>query len=107
MKIYVAAVEALRKKERQDETQFTAKIGGKTNLGPSYFISKIFIPSYTFDALLCRNWSFSPPNPETLQITLLYAVKYSRIRFSLVFKNYESQSSTSEHVVGLTVRQSN
>ncbi len=39
MKIYVAAVEALRrKKERQDETQFTTKIGGKTSLGPSYFV---------------------------------------------------------------------
>jgi len=29
VEIYVAAVEALRKKERQDETQFTTKIGGK------------------------------------------------------------------------------
>ncbi len=29
VKIYVAAVEALRKKERQDETQFTTKIGGE------------------------------------------------------------------------------
>jgi hypothetical protein len=30
VKIYVAAaVEALRKKERGDETQFTTKIGGK------------------------------------------------------------------------------
>jgi hypothetical protein len=30
VKIFVAAAaEALRKKERQDETQFTAKIGGK------------------------------------------------------------------------------
>jgi hypothetical protein len=29
VKIYVAAVEALRKKERQFETQFTTKIGGK------------------------------------------------------------------------------
>ncbi len=39
VKIYVAAaVEALRKKEREDETQFTTKIGGKTNLGPSYFV---------------------------------------------------------------------
>jgi hypothetical protein len=38
VKIYVAAVEALRKKERGDETQFTAKIGGKTSLGPSYFV---------------------------------------------------------------------
>ncbi len=34
--------EALRKMERedetQDETQFTTKIGGKASLGPSYFI---------------------------------------------------------------------
>jgi hypothetical protein len=39
VKIYAAAVFALRKKERQDETQFTTKIGGKTSLGPSYFVS--------------------------------------------------------------------
>ncbi len=38
VKIYVATVEALRKKERQDETQFTTEIGGKTSLGPSYFL---------------------------------------------------------------------
>jgi hypothetical protein len=38
VKIYVAAVEALRNKERQDETQFTIKIGGKTSLGSSYFV---------------------------------------------------------------------
>ncbi len=38
MKIYVAAVEALSKKERGDETQFTTKIGVKTNLGPNYFV---------------------------------------------------------------------
>ncbi len=37
MKIHVTAMEALRKKERQDETQFTTKIGGKTSLGRSYF----------------------------------------------------------------------
>jgi hypothetical protein len=36
-KIYVAAVQELRKKERQHETQFTTKIGGKTSLGLSYF----------------------------------------------------------------------
>ncbi len=34
----LAAVEALRKKERQDETRFTTKIGGKTSLGPIYFV---------------------------------------------------------------------
>jgi hypothetical protein len=28
MKMYVAEVEALRKKERQDETQFSTKIDG-------------------------------------------------------------------------------
>jgi hypothetical protein len=29
VKIYVAAVEVLREKERGEETQFTIKIGGK------------------------------------------------------------------------------
>jgi hypothetical protein len=38
VKIYAAAVKALKKKERGDETQFTTKIGGKTSLGPSYFV---------------------------------------------------------------------
>jgi len=38
VRIYVAAMEALRKKERQDETQFTTKIGGKSSLGPSCFV---------------------------------------------------------------------
>jgi hypothetical protein len=37
VKICVAAVEMLMKKERQDETQFTTKIGGKTSLDPNYF----------------------------------------------------------------------
>jgi len=38
VKLYVAAVQALREKETQDEFQFTTKIGGKTSLGPSYFL---------------------------------------------------------------------
>jgi hypothetical protein len=38
VKIYVVAMEVLRKKERKDETQVTTKIGGKTRLGPSYFV---------------------------------------------------------------------
>jgi len=37
VKIYVRAVDELRKKERQDETQFITKIGGKTSLGPRHF----------------------------------------------------------------------
>ncbi len=38
MKISLAAVKAFREKERGDETHFTTKIGGKTSLGPSYFV---------------------------------------------------------------------
>jgi len=37
-KIYVAAVQALNKKETQDQTQLTTKIGGKTSLGPSNYL---------------------------------------------------------------------
>jgi hypothetical protein len=33
VKIYVAAMEALRRKERQHETQFTTKIGGGQEKG--------------------------------------------------------------------------
>jgi hypothetical protein len=66
VKIYVATVQALRKKETQDETQLITKIGEKTSLGLSYFR---FIPSYAFDALSCPNWPFSPSNRLTLWIT--------------------------------------
>ncbi len=56
MKICVFAVEGgLRKKETEDETQFSLppKSAGTTSLGLScFFICKIFIPSYAFDALL-------------------------------------------------------
>ncbi len=48
MKIYVAVAEALRKKERQDGTQFTTKFGGKTSLGPSYFVCKFSSPVMGF-----------------------------------------------------------
>jgi hypothetical protein len=37
--MYVAVVDALRKMETQGETQvYTTKIGGKTSLGPNYFL---------------------------------------------------------------------
>jgi hypothetical protein len=55
VKIYVAALKAVRKNERQDESQFIS-------------FCKIVISSYPFDALLCRNWPFSPPNRVTLRI---------------------------------------
>jgi hypothetical protein len=36
---------------------------------PGISLCKIFISSYTFNGLLCRNWPL--PNRETLQMTLL------------------------------------
>jgi hypothetical protein len=50
VKIYVAAVEALRRKERQDETQFTTKIYG--------FLR--FIPRLNANVLFCSFFFFSP-----------------------------------------------
>jgi hypothetical protein len=41
VKIYVATEEALRKKERGDETQFTTKIGGKLVWVPAISLGKI------------------------------------------------------------------
>jgi hypothetical protein len=39
VKIYVAAaVAALQKKERQDETQFTTNTVGKTSMGPNNLV---------------------------------------------------------------------
>jgi hypothetical protein len=38
---------------------------------PVISFCKIFLPSYKFDALLCRNWPFLPLNSLTLQITLI------------------------------------
>jgi hypothetical protein len=78
VKIYVAAAEALRKEDRQDETQFTTKIGGKTSLVwvPVILFCKIFIiPSYALDGLLCRNWPFSSPNRLTLHTDNFYCDK--------------------------------
>jgi hypothetical protein len=45
MKIYVATMDMISKKERHDETQFPTKIGGKTSLGPNYYLLKKFVPN--------------------------------------------------------------
>jgi hypothetical protein len=42
MKMYVAAVEALRKKERQDETQFGTKIDGFLSFIPHSMLTYSF-----------------------------------------------------------------
>ncbi len=56
VKIYVALAETLKKKERQDETQFITEIAEKLVWIPIISFCKIFIPSYAFDALLSRSW---------------------------------------------------
>jgi len=65
VKIYVAAVVELMKKERHDENWFTTKIGGKTSLVPLNLLCKIFIPGYVSDALLYQNQPFWLPNRQT------------------------------------------
>jgi NADH:ubiquinone oxidoreductase subunit 6 (subunit J) len=71
VKVYVAAVEALTKKERQDETQELVWV-------TVISFCKILIPSYVFDGLLCRNWPFLPPNRMTLWTNLL-KTKYKNL----------------------------
>ncbi len=66
VKIYVAVEqgEALRQKERQDETHSVYHQNWwKIQFGSQLFRSVKFslLPSYMIDALLCRNWSFSVP----------------------------------------------
>jgi hypothetical protein len=47
MKIYVAAVEALKIKDRQDETQFATKIDGfHPPLNANVLFSKVFFESH-------------------------------------------------------------
>ncbi len=50
VKIYVTAVEALKKKERQDETLFTTKIDGSMSFIPCwmlmYFFEGFFLKSH-------------------------------------------------------------
>jgi hypothetical protein len=44
---------------------------GKLVWVPVISFGKIFISSYAFDALLCWNWPFSPPDRLTLRIAVL------------------------------------
>jgi hypothetical protein len=60
VKIYVAVVEALRKKERGDETQFITKIGGETSLGSSYFVCKISFPVTSWCPIIAKTGRSRP-----------------------------------------------
>jgi hypothetical protein len=61
----------LRKKEDRMKLNLPPILVGKLVWVPVISFCKSFIPSYAFDALLCRNWPFSPPNRLTLLITLM------------------------------------
>ncbi len=67
-------MEALRKKERQDETQFTTKIGEKTSLGSQLFpfVKFSFPVTHTFDGPIMPKLAvLAPLNHMTLWITLV------------------------------------
>ncbi len=55
-----------RSGKRQDRMKLSLppKLVEKLVWVPVILLCKIFIPSYTFDALLCRNWPFSPPQSQ-------------------------------------------
>jgi hypothetical protein len=66
-KIYVAAMERPGK----------SKEGMKLSLPPKLVEKLVWVPvisflSYAFDALLCPNWPFSPPNRLVLRMTLIF-----------------------------------
>ncbi len=54
MKIYVAAVEGLRKRKDRLKLILPPKLVEKTKFGSQLFrFVKTFVPNYGFDALLC------------------------------------------------------
>jgi len=72
VKIYVAAQQQCRrlgKRKHRMKLSLPPKLVEKLVWVPVISFSKIFIPSYAFDALLCRDWPFSLPNRLTLRIT--------------------------------------
>ncbi len=66
VKIYVTEVEAIGKKERAGETQFTRQ----TRVPVLYFCK---IPRSSFDAMMSKLAILAPPNSLTLWITLISA----------------------------------
>jgi hypothetical protein len=71
VKIYVAAVQALRRKKNGTKLSLPPKLVEKLVWVPVISFCKLFIPSYAFDALLCCNLLFLPPSRQTLSITLI------------------------------------
>ncbi len=72
VKIYGAAVDALRKKDWGGrKLGLLPKLVEKLVCVPVISSCKIFIPPSMFDVLLCWNWLFLPPNCGTSPITII------------------------------------
>ncbi len=82
VKTYVAAVQALRKKETQDEFQFTTKIGGKTSLGPSYFLFVKFHSQLRVWCPIMLNFSLPPKLVEKL--VWVPVISFCKISFPIM-----------------------
>ncbi len=75
------------------------KLVGKLVWVPVISFCKICILSYAFDALLCRNWPFSPPNRLTLQITLMYAINQSIVIMHALGPMMEFESALALQII--------
>ncbi len=69
VEIYVAAVETLRRKERQDETQFITKIDGFLSFIPPWMLMYIFAPFFLISPCV---W----PNLEVRVLVLVFFLLY-------------------------------
>jgi len=71
VKIYVAAVEALRKKERQGETQETMKIDSFLGFAPHWMLMYFFARFFWISPCVWPNSGYAPCLFLTLRISLL------------------------------------
>ncbi len=71
VKIYVAAVEALWRKERQDETQFITKVDGFLSFIPHWMRTYVFARFLKISPCVWPNSGFWCCLCNTLRITLL------------------------------------
>ncbi len=63
---------AQEKRKEGMKLSLSSKLVEKLIWVPVILFCKIFIPSYAFGGLLCRNWLVSPPSHITLSITQMY-----------------------------------
>jgi hypothetical protein len=71
LRVIIVVVQGGKSKDRV-KLNLLPKLLEKLVWVPIISFCKIFIPSYSFDALLCWNWLFAPTNRGTLWITRVY-----------------------------------